>query len=101
MPELNFFKDAYQEADFIFKGERLKWIGNRPARNVRYVIKYEAYLEWIVSSPPLQRIDHGVNLGPRIVLQKRHIALMAEDVREDTAAQAVEERAIFNKKVTV
>jgi len=93
--------EYYQEADFIFNGKRLKWIGNKPARNVRYVIKYEAFIEWIVSSPPLQRIDHGVNIGPRIILQKRHVALLSEDVREKTAAQDAEETAVFNKKVTV
>ena len=65
-----------RDVDFTAEGKVVSWLGdNRPAQGKRYSIKYTAYFEWIVFLPPTLRVERGTNLGQRVVLRKRHIAL--------------------------
>lgn len=63
-------------ADFVLgPGRVVKWVGNRPVDGVKYVLKYTAFLEWLVFSPPQERVDRdNADLGPLVFLRKRHIA---------------------------
>ena len=55
----------------------------------RYVIKYTAYFEWMVWAPPQDRRDRGNrDLGPLIMLRKRHVA-MINDSPYITAADRI------------
>lgn len=62
--------------DFVLgPGRVIKWIGNRPVDAVKYVIKYTAYMEWLVYAPPQERVDRdNRDLGPLVFLRRRHIA---------------------------
>lgn len=93
--------EYYQDADFVFDKKVIRWLNtSQPKIRSRYVIKYEAFLEWIVFNPPQERRDVGRNLGPRVVLRKRHIALMRNDPKEDTAAEKVD-KVLFGSKITI
>lgn len=59
----------------------IKWKGNTPIKGKAYVLKYTAYLEWIAFTPPDIRRDRNRDLGTRVGLRKRHIALEADDPR--------------------
>lgn len=67
-----------EDTDFeLGPGKIIKWVGRTPADNVRFVIKYNAYFEWIVYQPPTERRDRGgKNLGELLQLRKRHVALI-------------------------
>lgn len=63
--------------DFILNGSKiLKWVGKQPIQGKAYTIKYKAYLEWVVFLPPDVRRDHDRDLGLRIPIRKRHVALV-------------------------
>jgi hypothetical protein len=67
-------------------GKLINWIGNKPAIGTKYVLKYTAFLEWIVWAPPQERTDRGEkDLGQLLMLRKRHIANINESpfVTED------------------
>ncbi len=92
--------EYFQDADFIFENKTIKWIGNAPIINKRYVVKYEAFFEWIVITPPFERRDKGRNLGPRVLLRKVHVFKSADDPKQKTADQRADDN-IFGHKVTV
>ena len=66
------------DGDFqLGPGRIIKWVGARPAVGVKYVIKYTAYLEWLVFAPPQERVDRdNKDLGPLVFLRKRHVAFV-------------------------
>ena len=67
-------------SDFIMDGSKIiRWIGRTPARNKRYVVKYNAFLEWEVFAPPNVRRDRDRSLGDRVLLRKLHVARVNED----------------------
>lgn len=71
----------YREGgDFVLDGSRIiKWISDGPRKTTSYVLKYNAYLEWIAWTPPNVRIDCDRDLGTRVPLKKRHAAIINED----------------------
>ena len=67
-------------SDFILDSSKvIKWQGQQPAKHKAYSLKYTAYLEWIVFMPPDIRRDRGRDLGSRVGLRKRHVALINDD----------------------
>lgn len=62
-------------ADFTINGNRIQWI-NSPEVGTPYVIKYRAYMEWIVYESPLERYDRGRNLAQRVSLRKKHVIFL-------------------------
>ena len=98
----------YQDTDFTFEGKKIRWNNDLPTRNKRVVVKYLAYLEWVVFNPPLERRDVGRNLGPRVILRRRHIvdrqrseADKLQDVTEPTVNGSNQGATLFSRKVTV
>jgi hypothetical protein len=70
---------VYNEgADFeLGPGKIIHWIGKKPQLRKRYTIKYNAFFEWIVFSPPQERRDRSnADIGQLVFLRKRHIALV-------------------------
>jgi hypothetical protein len=66
--------------DFILDGSKLlKWVGKTPLKGKTYTIKYNGYMEWVVFLPPDIRRDHDRDLGIRIPIRKRHVALINSD----------------------
>ena len=59
--------------DYIFDDKKIVWIGNQPKVGIPYVIKYSAYVEWMVYSTSLDRLDHGRDLAPKVMLRKKHV----------------------------
>lgn len=74
-------KVRYMEGtDFYFDGKNMVWqwvgkpdAGKAPLRGKRYVVKYLAFLEWIVFMPPMERVSHGATIGARVGLRKKHL----------------------------
>lgn len=67
-------------ADFELDGSKIiRWVGNAPINNKKYVIKYNAFFEWVVFMPPSVRMDANRDLGARVGLKKRHVAAPNED----------------------
>jgi hypothetical protein len=67
-------------SDFILNGSRvIKWVGTKPAARKVYTIKYKAYLEWLAFFPPDIRRDRDRDLGQRVGIRKRHVALVNEN----------------------
>jgi len=68
----------YRESgDFsLGPGKQIRWVGNRPDPKKKYVLKYNAYFEWVSWKPPQERVDRdNRDLGPLIFLRRRHVAL--------------------------
>lgn len=73
---------VYEDGNFKLDGSRIiTWLGNQPAVGKKYTVKYNAYLEWIAFQPPNIRRDRNRDLGARVMLRKRHVALLNEDPR--------------------
>lgn len=74
-------KVVYKEnIDFQFNAKRIEWEwvgkpaeGVKPATDIRYTVKYKAYIEWIAFIPPSTRISHGEDIGSKVFLRQRHI----------------------------
>lgn len=74
-------KAKYREnVDFRFDGKSIVWSwpdkpagGIAPAAGVRYVVKYRAYIEWLVFVPPLERFSNGADMGSKVMLRKKHL----------------------------
>lgn len=64
--------------DFTFSGKEITWIGNAPAANSFYAIKYSAVVEWICFAPPQPRMERGTNLGQRVVMRKKHMIVFGQ-----------------------
>lgn len=66
------------DADFVLgPGKIITWVGRKPEDAKRYTIKYQAYFEYIVFQPSLERRDRdNVNLGQLVFLRRRHVALI-------------------------
>jgi hypothetical protein len=72
--------NTYKRGDFELDGSRIiRWIGKQPTKGTAYTFKYAAYPEWIVFMPPTKRRDRDRDLGSRIALRKRHVALINEN----------------------
>ena len=66
--------------DFILDGSKvIKWQGSNPKIGRKYTIKYNAYLEWVAFTPPDIRVDRNRDLGQRVILRKRHVALVNDN----------------------
>jgi hypothetical protein len=64
-------------ADFELNGSKiLKWVGSQPLKGRAYTLKYNAYLEWVAFMPPDVRRDQDRDLGTRVAIRKRHVALI-------------------------
>ena len=83
----------YENSDFYFEGRKIVWI-NAPEKNKRYVIKYMAYLEWIVFNSPMSRRDKDGSLGYRVILRKKHIVNLKDPIEEELL-----EKASFQSRV--
>ena len=74
-------RNRYTEGiDFRFVGKTIEWSwtgkpasGTKPASGVRYTVKYMAYIEWLAFVPPVERISHGVDMGAKVMLRKKHL----------------------------
>jgi hypothetical protein len=67
--------EYFSGSDFELNTSKIiKWLGNSPKVGKTYVIKYNAYLEWIVFMPPDVRRDRDRDLGGRCLIRKRHVA---------------------------
>jgi hypothetical protein len=77
-------------SDFILgPGRIIKWVGNAPLDNVKYTIKYTAFFEWIVFSPPQERNDkNNRDLGQSCSLRKKHIVFMNDNPSANNTAKA-------------
>ena len=74
--------NVYRSGDFKLDGSKIiKWTGDSPTIGKKYVIKYNAYLEWIAFDPPAVRRDRNRDLGQRVGLRRRHVALIDDDPR--------------------
>ena len=65
----------YPGADFKTEGNRILWI-NSPEIGTTYVVKYRAYLEWLVTFSPMERFDRGRNLAQKVSLKRKHVVLL-------------------------
>jgi hypothetical protein len=65
----------YPDVDFRVEGNRILWI-NSPEVGTTYVIKYRAYLEWIVTFSPMERFDRARNLAQKVSLKRKHVVLL-------------------------
>lgn len=73
---------TYKDGDFRLDSSKvITWLGNQPAVGKRYVLKYNAYLEWVAFMPPNVRRDRNRDLGARVALRKRHVVLLNDDPR--------------------
>jgi len=61
-----------QGVDFVIEGYKIRWL-IVPEANLRISLKYTAYLEWICFNNPFERHDNIDDIGPRIMLRKRHV----------------------------
>jgi len=70
-------REYSSESDFVLNGSKiLRWTGSRPLKGKAYTIKYNAYHEWVVFMPPDIRRDRNRDLGTRVAVRKRHVALV-------------------------
>lgn len=60
----------YAPGDYLFLGRRIEWRGKQPAKGKRYVIKYEAYPEFVCWATPFDRWDRQREIGQRVLLRK-------------------------------
>ena len=89
-----------QDGDYVLEDRKIRWIGSQPAVGKLYTIKYMGYPEWIVYSQPFQRFDRNRNLGPRVILKKKHVAFQSGS-HADTPATRQEEQQTFTSKVKI
>lgn len=80
-----------QGADFEFENHKIRWVGNTPDEGTLYTVKYTAYLEWIVYSGGMTRIDNCRSLGQQVILKKKHVVLMTEDADNSVDTRTDEE----------
>jgi len=67
-------------SDFILDGSKvIKWQGATPRVGRKYTIKYNGHLEWVAFTPPNIRVDRNRDLGQRVILKKRHVALVNDN----------------------
>jgi hypothetical protein len=74
-------KTSYtQDTDYRLNGKAIEWdwtgkpvLGKKPAAGKRYTVKYQAYIEWLAFVPPVTRISHGVDMGAKVMLRKKHL----------------------------
>jgi hypothetical protein len=70
----------HQGGDFLLgPGKVITWVGKKPYVNKRYTLKYQAFFEWLVFLPPMERYDNDQNIGQLVFLRKRHIALVNDN----------------------
>lgn len=89
-----------QGADFEFDGHKIRWIGRTPADNTLYVVKYTAFVEWIAWVTPHERFDHGRTLAQKVVLRKRHVALLSGS-KAHTPQERTEEEQEFTTRTVI
>lgn len=89
-----------QDVDFTVDEKVITWTANRPADGVAYVVKYDAFLEWVVYSTPLTRFDRDRSLAQRVLLRKVHVAFL-NDYEFDTATKRQEKEISFTSKTKI
>lgn len=71
-----------ENTDFMFDSDNRRilwdWTGRSesavaPEYGVRYVVKYDCYMEWIAFVPPVTRTNAGIDLGDKVILRKKHL----------------------------
>lgn len=102
---VNWCEDQYgrvyqQNADFTINERIIKWIGNKPADGVTYVVKYNAYLEWLVFASPFTRFDNARSLGQKVLIRKAHVIFLNAH-KVDSVSKRKEVEASFTTKVTL
>lgn len=92
----------YEKADFVFgPGKIIKWIGNKPDPGVRYSIKYNAFFEWLAWQAPQERVDRdGKDLGPLVMLRKRHAVIINTDPKADSPVAIQTDRQSLQSIIT-
>lgn len=80
--------------DYTFIDKKISWI-NGPAVGTVYVIKYRAYMEWIVYASPMERFDRARNLAQRVLLRKKHIHFINNPLESPT--ERTEDQVTHNK----
>ena len=88
-----------QDIDFVTDQKVLKWIGQMPVIGKKVAIKYTAFFEWIAFTPSSERRDNGRSLGDRVVLRKKHIVWLGDDVKKPPALERV--KVAFGDAVVV
>jgi hypothetical protein len=89
-----------QDADYVFDSRKIRWIGQAPIVGKLYTLKYFGFPEWIVYVQPFQRIEQDSNLGPRVLIRKKHVAyLTGSDAA--TPAERTEEQQAFTTRVKI
>ncbi len=68
------------EEDYVFEGKVIRWLRPPPDGTI-YVVKYEALVEWLAFSSPLEVLDRGKNLGQRVLLRRRHLVNLRDPTR--------------------
>jgi len=70
----------YEGTDFRLASKTIEWTwtdkptnGTNPTLGTRYTLKYKALVEWIAFVPPMERFSHGVDIGSKVMLRKRHL----------------------------
>lgn len=68
---------AYVEGtDFTVSENVITWLGvNDPVPETTYSMNYMAIFDWIAFVPPTDRFEGNVNLGQKVLLRPRHIAI--------------------------
>lgn len=89
-----------QGADFVFDGHKIRWVGTSPAHNTLYVIKYTAFVEWIAWATPHERYDFGRTLAQKVVLRKKHVAILSGS-KAHTPQERSEEEKEFTTGVMI
>jgi len=86
--------------DYVFEGRKLRWVGKSPDVGTIYTVKYMGYPEWIVFVQPFQRFDNNRNLAPKVLLRKKHVAVLTGS-KAATPAERTQEQAAFVTKVKI
>lgn len=86
-------------SDFVFEGKRIQWVGESPSIGTSYTLKYQAYLEWIAYSTPFSRFDRSRSLGQRVMLRKKHVAMVNNPL--DTPQDREEDEIDFTTRTKV
>jgi hypothetical protein len=80
--------------DFTFTNKKINWT-NGPHVGVPYVIKYRAYMEWLVYASPMERFDRTRNLAQRVLLRKKHVHFMTNN--KDSPGERADQQLMVNK----
>lgn len=86
--------------DFEFDAHKIVWRGNAPDQGTLYTVKYLAFLEWIAYNTPFDRVDRHRNLGQRVLLRKKHVA-MTTDPPSDSVSDRDDAEVEFTTRTKI